>query len=276
GGTAEPGWAMVGERGPELVRMTGGETVLPHAESMMHAIPGMRGYASGTLGGGSGTGSASAPWSRRPWLTLGGGSGNQKLARDMAQLKKFQDQLAALQKRAATHVKELRVPLDRDELHLLENPGLPAEKKKTLEAAIKKQEKDISDYRTKATADEDRLAKEIALLRQLIKSDPVGKTRPGKVPSGVGKGTKKQDLAELAKDVSALAKEQKAAAAKLKELRRPLEEEELYLLTHPGLSASSRAALEAEIKKREKAIAAYRAKTGVSEGDLSKEISLLR
>jgi hypothetical protein len=40
---AAPGWAWVGERGPELVRMRGGETVLPHAASRMVA-----GYAKGT------------------------------------------------------------------------------------------------------------------------------------------------------------------------------------------------------------------------------------
>lgn len=39
---AAPGWAWVGERGPELVRMRGGETVIPN-----HAI---RGFAAGTTG----------------------------------------------------------------------------------------------------------------------------------------------------------------------------------------------------------------------------------
>jgi hypothetical protein len=42
---AAPGWAWVGERGPELVRMRGGETVLPHGQSMRVA----RGYADGVL-----------------------------------------------------------------------------------------------------------------------------------------------------------------------------------------------------------------------------------
>ena len=40
---AAPGWGWVGERGRELVRFWGGETVLPHGESMRRA-----GYAGGT------------------------------------------------------------------------------------------------------------------------------------------------------------------------------------------------------------------------------------
>lgn len=43
-GSAAPGWAWVGERGRELVHFRGGETVLPHAQSMRVA----GGYASGT------------------------------------------------------------------------------------------------------------------------------------------------------------------------------------------------------------------------------------
>jgi hypothetical protein len=44
---APPGWAWVGERGPELVRMMGGETVLPHGPSMAMARSGYPGYAAG-------------------------------------------------------------------------------------------------------------------------------------------------------------------------------------------------------------------------------------
>lgn len=49
---AAPGWAWVGERGPELVRFGGGETVLPHKQSMAAASSaGIRlpGYVSGTI-----------------------------------------------------------------------------------------------------------------------------------------------------------------------------------------------------------------------------------
>ncbi|MFF4557164.1 transglycosylase SLT domain-containing protein [Streptomyces sp. NPDC001422] len=42
---ASSGWAWVGERGPELVKFGGGETVLPHGMSMNVA----RGYAKGTV-----------------------------------------------------------------------------------------------------------------------------------------------------------------------------------------------------------------------------------
>jgi SLT domain-containing protein len=45
---AAKGWAWVGERGPELVRFGGGETVLNHGDSMMAAGKTRRGYASGT------------------------------------------------------------------------------------------------------------------------------------------------------------------------------------------------------------------------------------
>jgi hypothetical protein len=50
GGTrgAAPGWAWVGERGPELAYFRGGETVLPSHISM--AVTG--GYANGTPGAG--------------------------------------------------------------------------------------------------------------------------------------------------------------------------------------------------------------------------------
>ncbi|MEU6826939.1 phage tail tape measure protein [Streptomyces atriruber] len=51
-GGAAPGWAWVGERGPELVKFGGGETVLPHQQSMAAAASaGIRlpGYVSGTI-----------------------------------------------------------------------------------------------------------------------------------------------------------------------------------------------------------------------------------
>jgi hypothetical protein len=43
---AAPGWGMVGENGPELVKFLGGETVVPN-----HMLINGRGYADGTLGG---------------------------------------------------------------------------------------------------------------------------------------------------------------------------------------------------------------------------------
>lgn len=51
GGGAAPGLAWVGERGPELVHFSGGETVIPHDVSMAiagNAGGGLAGYASGT------------------------------------------------------------------------------------------------------------------------------------------------------------------------------------------------------------------------------------
>lgn len=50
---APPGWAWVGEQGPELVNMKGGETVLPHHQSMATGLWGnVRGFANGTGPGG--------------------------------------------------------------------------------------------------------------------------------------------------------------------------------------------------------------------------------
>jgi hypothetical protein len=49
---APPGWAWVGERGPELVRMTGGEQVLTTEQSMATGLWGQgTGYSEGTGGG---------------------------------------------------------------------------------------------------------------------------------------------------------------------------------------------------------------------------------
>lgn len=51
-GGAPPGWAWVGEEGPELVNMVGGETVIPTQQSMATGLWGSgRGYAKGTPGG---------------------------------------------------------------------------------------------------------------------------------------------------------------------------------------------------------------------------------
>jgi phage-related tail protein len=51
GGTpgAPPGWAWVGERGPELAKMNGGEVIIPHGPSMAMARN-APGYANGTPG----------------------------------------------------------------------------------------------------------------------------------------------------------------------------------------------------------------------------------
>jgi len=45
---AAPGWAWVGEEGPELVKFSGGETVLNNRDSMLAGGIANRGYASGT------------------------------------------------------------------------------------------------------------------------------------------------------------------------------------------------------------------------------------
>ncbi|MFE5542772.1 transglycosylase SLT domain-containing protein [Streptomyces sp. NPDC056534] len=45
---AAPGWAWVGEEGPELVNFSGGETVLTHTESLRAQVKTSRGYANGT------------------------------------------------------------------------------------------------------------------------------------------------------------------------------------------------------------------------------------
>lgn len=51
--SAMPGWAWVGEEGPEMVRFNGGEVVLNHQRSMAAASRVTRGYAGGTPASGS-------------------------------------------------------------------------------------------------------------------------------------------------------------------------------------------------------------------------------
>lgn len=76
---AAPGWAWVGEAGPEMVRMTGGETVLSHDRSMRLAQAGRvpaRGYEAGTSdadrGYSGGEGANAGPPNAGP---SGGGAG---------------------------------------------------------------------------------------------------------------------------------------------------------------------------------------------------------
>lgn len=60
-GGAPPGWAWVGEEGPELVNMTGGETVLTSAQSMATGLWGHGvGFATGTAQPGAPTGDGKA------------------------------------------------------------------------------------------------------------------------------------------------------------------------------------------------------------------------
>ena len=80
---APPGWAWVGEEGPELMRLRGGEPILPAAVSAK--VAGLSGYASGSGGGasslamGDATGSElmhTEPTAPEPLYALdGGGSG---------------------------------------------------------------------------------------------------------------------------------------------------------------------------------------------------------
>jgi hypothetical protein len=197
-----------------------------------------------------------------------------QLAKDTAELKKAQSELDKLQKAASAHVKKLRVPLQRDELNLLDHPGLDESRKKALEASISKQEKTIKDYRDAQAKKEDDLTKKIALLKKLIATDAKG-SAGGKAPV-IPKGSQKSYLAKLAADVTKLAKLKKTVNAHIKALRKPIDTEELYLLDHPGLAASKRSALQAKIKKQEAAVSAYRKKETKAEDTLSAEIKLLR
>lgn len=79
---APPGWAWVGEEGPELMRLRGGETILPAAISAK--VAGLSGYASGSGGGassiamGDATGSElthTEPTAPEPLYALDGGGG---------------------------------------------------------------------------------------------------------------------------------------------------------------------------------------------------------
>jgi hypothetical protein len=272
---AKPGWAKVGENGQELVHFHGGETVLPASLTSRVLSTGvvMPGYADGTIGKKPVVSPPKLPGPVSPYPPSGGG----KRAKDEAELKKLQNQLAALEKTATAHLKKLRLPIDREQLYLLQHPGISDARKKQLEAQISRQESAVSKYRKKATAGEDKLDKEITLLKKIIAGDPKGKPPPlGKLPPGIGKLNQKQDLALLAKDVAALAALKKTATAKLKTLNRPVQEDELYLLTHPGLGAGKKAAIEAALKKAQAAVRTYRKKVTGQEDTYTKTISLLR
>lgn len=284
GGTA-PGWGVVGERGPELMyHPAGGATIIPHAQSapIIRGLAGLPGYASGTgkraalpgpintkLPPPKGLGGLPGPIDTSP-------HGKSKLQRDQAQLDRDEKILAALRKKAAARIAAMRAPIDREELFLLNHPGLSAARKKALRAQIAKQEKAVTKYRGKESAAESGLQKKIAILRRLVAGDP--KPKPGQPsPVGpVGVGNKKQRLAELARIVAAEAKLKKEASRHLAAMRVPLQREELYLLEHPNLSKDRRASIEADIKKREKAIAAYRTRIGHIEDRDDAEIKLLR
>jgi uncharacterized protein YlxW (UPF0749 family) len=220
------------------------------------------GYASGGVVGGK-------PITPKKGKTTSGG----QLAKDTAELKKAQAELDKIQKAAAAHVHKLRVPLERDELYLLNHPGLDESRKKALEAEISKQEKTVKDYRDAQAKKEDALTKKIALLKKLIASDAKPKAGPApKIP----KGSQKSYLARLASDVTKLAKLKKTVNAHIKALRKPISTEELYLLEHPGLAAGKRSSIQAEIKRQEAAVSKYRKKETASEGTLESEIKLLR
>lgn len=271
-GGAKQGWAQVGERGRELVYFHGGETVLPNSLTN-HVLSGsvsMPGYASGTAPHGRASNGGSTVTA--PHIIEGGGSQDYD-----ARLKRYTAQLAAMQAKVTAHIKALRVPIEKDELYLLEHPNLSKSAKAAREKELEAREKAVTTYRTKSTADESTLVKEIALLKKLIAAEPNKKVPPGKLPPGINKGsTKAQDLAELAKLVTDLGSLKKKATAHIATLRKPIDEEELYLLQHPNIKASTKSAIEAEIKKREAAVTKYRKTTAAQETKYQDEISLLR
>lgn len=264
---AAPGWAQVGEHGRELVRFGGGETVLPNSvtERVMSGTLNLPGYAKGT-------GKIKDP------NPVSGFTAAQRKA-DEARLAKYQKQLAAMEKTATAHVTSLRVPIDRDELYLLEHPDLPKAKKAALEKQLSAREAALTKYRKTVTGDEGKLTKEIALLKKIIATEPAAPAPPagtGPLPPGIGKGTKAQNLAELAKYVTQLAALKKKATAELAKLNIPVEQDELYLLQHPGLGAGKKASVEAALTAAKKKVAAYRKTTGAQETTLSDEITILR
>lgn len=272
GGTSQhgapAGWAKVGERGPELVHFaSGGNTVLPNSltNRVLSGSVTLPGYAGGA-------GKITSPNGPAPFSA-------KERAKDEAKLKADQKELAALTKTATAHIRSMRLPVDRDELYLLEHPGLPAARKKSIEAEIDKQEAAIAKYRKTQTAKEDTLTREIKLLQDVLKTLPKAPAKPvppGKLPPGIGTGTQAQMLAELAKAVTGLASLKKTATKKLATLQKPVDEDELYLLEHPGLSKSAKAAVEAKEKKDKAALAKYRKTVTGQETTLQDEISLLR
>jgi hypothetical protein len=224
---------------------------------------GAGGYAAGGRVGGP----PKTPQPARP--------GQSRLQRDQAELDAAVKKLAAERKTAAAHISVMRRPIDREELFLLDHPGLSAARKKALRDKITKQEAAVTKYRDGQVKSESTLQRRIALLRKLVASDPHPRKRPPGRPDPVDLGTKKQRLAELARIVASEKALKAAAKKKIAAMRVPLQKEELQLLLHPG-SPQNKRALEADITRREKAIAKYRKQVGAEEDKDDREIELLR
>lgn len=97
-GGAKPGWAWVGEKGPELINLKGGEDIMSHPDSMAfaktHGIK-LPGYASGTI-------SNAADRQRRARQKV------EDAKDDVARAKRRHKGLAAAQKRLDAAEKELK------------------------------------------------------------------------------------------------------------------------------------------------------------------------
>lgn len=103
GGTfgADPGWAWVGERGPELMKMAGGETIIPnHVASAMGGVK-VPGYASGT------------------GVTVTGLPGTGTVSAEQKGLDKLRSQYAAARIKTAQETNAIRKRADQAEVNLL-------------------------------------------------------------------------------------------------------------------------------------------------------------
>jgi cell wall-associated NlpC family hydrolase len=146
GGTsgAPPGWAKVGERGMELVHMTGGETVIPHPQSMAMLGMAAAGYAAGT------------PVKKDP-----------QRARWLAELARSVKTLAADEKHDRAWRKTQRHYIDIEELWALDHPHASSGQKTPHVRALAGLQRQLRAFNRREGAKEKELIKEISLLRSL-------------------------------------------------------------------------------------------------------------
>jgi hypothetical protein len=164
-GGAAPGWGVVGEEGPELVRFHGGETVLSHPDSM--SALGLPGYAKGT------SKDPLKDLQRQQWL--------HELAKFVAELNK--DEKFAAKKRH-----EYNSYIARDELFLLTHPHLSKINKQVWDMTLRGDQRKLHDFNQRENKKEAKLKQEIHLLRVLTGFPQKRKYGGPGIPGGDGSG----------------------------------------------------------------------------------------
>lgn len=155
GGTsgAPAGWAMVGERGMELVHFNGGETVIPHAQSM-----GMVGLAAGA--GFAGGTNNPADGGKVP-------KKNPVNAKYLNELAKFVKELDKDEEKATKFRKAQRTLIDSEQLWMIMHPHAGSGAKLPHIRALSGLQRQLADFNKREGKTETTLEQEIKLLRNL-------------------------------------------------------------------------------------------------------------